>query len=411
MVTHKKLSLSVCIISALNLVACSGEDVNGGASQHKSVASTLSANEKPIVSSTPIADYTTSIEQNLSIFNEQNKGATVQFTPAQRTTKSVVEPSYRVSHSNNSKVSFYYRFDSNKEIFVDYDKLTGKVVQAKIEKDKSTFYCGNGEATNTDCNGINVIYDDRTGNSTVSFNKQQLEVSYEDAPYSIGDGPYQITVNGTLKGNISRQPLAFTDFEKTHHGNVTVNGKKMDIFRAYMRDNQLVVQFTNGESLYLLTGKSSVFINTYDTREEYLSTPEMATLKHLDNDRVNVKFNNINFVSDDYGTGSKVVSGDITLIRSSAKIDIPNVEKIDTNEVYVEELSNKETTYLITTATGNGYITVQGQNPVKIDINGYSCTLDACKNVAVSKDGTYIKLNGTLLSGVPVTGSIRTNIH
>jgi len=105
------------------------------------------------------------------------------------------------------------------------------------------------------------------------------------------------------------------------------------------------------------------------------------------------------------------VSGDITLIDSSAKVDIQNIGKIDTKYVYAYELSNKEMTYFITSTSGSGRIVVQGQSPVSIDINGYSCSLSNCKNVAISKDGTYIKLNGTLLSGVSVTGSIRTNIH
>ncbi|MEX3013742.1 hypothetical protein AB3515_14455 [Acinetobacter baumannii] len=87
-------------------------------------------------------------------------------------------------------------------------------------------------------------------------------------------------MNGTVKGSISSKPLEFTDFEKTHNGEITVNGKKMDILRAYMRDTQLVVQFTNGESLYLLTGKSSGLVNTYYTGEEILSSAAaMGTLK------------------------------------------------------------------------------------------------------------------------------------
>ncbi|MFX5176289.1 hypothetical protein ABTC46_18390, partial [Acinetobacter baumannii] len=75
------------------------------------------------------------------------------------------------------------------------------------------------------------------------------------------------------------------------------------------------------------------------------------------------------------------------------------------------ELYNKEITYFITSTTGHGYITFQGQNPVNIQINGYSCTLGDCKNVLISKDGSYIQLNGTKLGDVSVTGSIRTNIH
>jgi len=403
----KQLSLSVFLFSTLTLVACGGG--GGGSSTDGSFTSSKSnPNEIPTLSSTPLINYTTNFEHNLTIINEKNNGISTQLVPSNGASKSVIEPSYSVRTYGNSGLSFYYKLDKNQFIRVEYDKLSGKVINARIDTEKSSLTCSDDKWTPEGCEGISVIYDDRTGDSTLLFNNKKFEDSYY---FNNEKVTYLVTLNGTVKGSISSKPLVFTDFEKTHNGEITVNGKKMDILRAYMRDTQLVVQFTNGESLYLLTGKSSGLVNTYYTGEEILSSAAaMGTLKKLDNDRVNVEFNNVYFNSKT-GSNSKIASGNITLINSYAKIDLSNVGKIDTNEVYASELSNKEITYFITSTTGHGHITLQGQSPVSIEINGYSCTLSDCKNVLVSKDGSYIQLKDTKLGDVSVIGSIRTNIH
>lgn len=405
----KQLSLSVFLISTLTLVACGG---GGSSMEDSSTSSKSNPNEIPTLSSTPLINYTTTFEQNLTIINEKNNGTSTLLLPSNGSSKSVIEPNYIVRTYGNSGLSFYYKLDKNQYIRVDYDKLSGKVINARINTDKSSLTCSDDKRTPDGCEGISMIYDDRTGDSILLFNNKKFEDSYYvDSSSNNEKITYLVTLNGTVKGSISSKPLVFTDFEKTHNGEITVNGKKLDILRAYMRDTQLVVQFTNGESLYLLTGKSSGLVNTYYTGEEILSSAAaMGTLTKLDNDRVNVEFNNVYFNSKT-GANSKIASGNITLINSYAKIDISNVGKIDTNEVYAYELSNKEITYFITSTTGHGYITVQGQNPVNIQLNGYSCTLSDCKNVLISKDGSYIQLNGTKLGDVSVTGSIRTNIH
>lgn len=407
----KQLSLSVFLVSTLTLVACGGGG-GGSSTDGSSTSSKSNPNEIPTLSSTPLINYTTTFEQNLTIINEKNNGISTQLVPSNGSSNSVIEPSYSVRTYGNSGLSFYYKLDKNQFIRVEYDKLSGKVINARIDTEKSSLSCRNDKWTPEGCEGISMIYDDRTGDSTLLFNNKKFEDSYYTDSSSTNEKiTYLVTLNGTVKGSISSKPLVFTDFEKTHNGEITVNGKKMDILRAYMRDTQLVVQFTNGESLYLLTGKSSGLVNSYYTGEEILSSAAaMGTLKKLDNDRVNVEFNNVYFNSKT-GSNSKIASGNITLINSYAKIDISNVGKIDTNEVYAYELSNKEITYFITSTTGHGYITVQGQNPVNIQINGYSCTLSDCKNVLISKDGSYIQLKGTKLGDVSVTGSIRTNIH
>ncbi|MFU8927441.1 hypothetical protein [Acinetobacter puyangensis] len=413
MVANKRLSLSIFCVFTLCLVACGGG--SGGSSDTNSTTSPTSpienSNETPVVSTIPAVAYTTSVEQNLSILNEGNLGKTISLSPVNKTTQSAIEPSYSVSSYESSGLSFRYILDEDKIVMVDYNKLTNKVIQARIDTEKSTLSCQNNKWTPTGCEGINVIYDDRTGNSTILFNNKQFEQSYYQDSTASSDSEevkYQVTVNGTVKGSITSKPLVYSDFEKTHTGQITIDGKEMDIFRAFMRDTQLFIQFTNGESLYLLTGKSSGLISGYNSTEGSFLTSSFGTLKTLPNDRVNVKFNNIYFSSD---SGSKRVSGDITLIDSYAKISFLNIGQIETKYVYGYELSNTEMTYFITSTSGYGYITVQGQSPVSININGYSCTLSDCKNVAISKDGTYIKLNGTLLSGVSVTGTIRTNIH
>ena len=408
---YKQLSLSVLFISIISLVGCGGGG-SGDSSGEQKTSQAPNPNEIPTVTSSSVISYTTSIDQNLSIFNEKNTGSTYQLSPATTTTKSVIEPSYSVRSYDGVGISFLYKFDANKILIVDYDRLANKVIHARLDMTDSTLSCRKDKWSPLGCNGIDVIYDDRTGDSTISFNKQQFEnYYYQENPTSSSGSEkveYKVMVDGTVKGSITSKPLVFSDFEKTHTGEITVNGKKLDIYRAFMRDKQLFIQFKNGESLYLLTGKSSGLISGYDTAEGSFSTSAMGTLKTLANDRVNVKLDNIYFSS---STGSKLVSGDITLIDSSAKVDIQNIGKIDTKYVYAYELSNKEMTYFITSTSGSGRIVVQGQSPVSIDINGYSCSLSNCKNVAISKDGTYIKLNGTLLSGVSVTGSIRTNIH
>ncbi|MEB3791241.1 hypothetical protein [Acinetobacter sp. IK40] len=408
---YKQLSLSIFFISIISLVGCGGGG-SGDSSGDHITPQVSNPNEIPTVTSSSAVTYTTSIEQNLSIFNEKNTGSTYQLSPTTAVTKSVIEPSYSVRSYDGVGISFLYKFDADKILIVDYDRLANKVVHARLDTTDSTLSCKKDKWSPLGCNGIDVIYDDRTGDSTISFNKQQFENYYYQANPTSSSGSekveYKVMVDGTVKGSITSKPLAFSDFEKTHTGEITVNGKKLDIYRAFMRDKQLFIQFKNGESLYLLTGKSSGLISGYDTAEGSFSTSAVGTLKTLANDRVNVKLDNIYFSS---STGSKLVSGDITLIDSSAKVDMQNIGKIDTNYVYAYELSNKEMTYFITSTTGSGRIVIQGQSPVSIDINGYSCSLNNCKNVAISKDGTYIKLNGTLLSGVSVTGSIRTNIH
>lgn len=408
---YKQFSLSVLFISIISLVGCGGGG-SGDSSGDQMTSQAPNPNEIPTVTSSSAITYMTSVEQNLSIFNEKNTGSIYQLSPTTTTTKSVIEPSYSVRSYDGVGISFLYKFDANKILTVDYDRLANKVVHARLDTTDSTLSCKKDKWSPLGCNGIDVIYDDRTGDSTISFNKQQFENYYYQAnPTSSSDSEkveYKVMVDGTVKGSITSKPLVFSDFEKTHTGEITVNGKKLDIYRAFMRDKQLFIQFKNGESLYLLTGKSSGLISGYDTAEESFSTSAMGTLKTLANDRVNVKLDNIYFSS---STGSKLVSGDITLIDSSAKVDIQNIGKIDTKYVYAYELSNKEMTYFVTSTSGSGRIVIQGQSPVSIDINGYSCSLSNCKNVAISKDGTYIKLNGTLLSGVSVTGSIRTNIH
>lgn len=408
---YKQFSLSVLFISIISLVGCGGGG-SGDSSGDQMTSQAPNPNEIPTVTSSSAITYTTSVEQNLSIFNEKNTGSIYQLSPTTTTTKSVIEPSYSVRSYDGVGISFLYKFDANKILTVDYDRLANKVVHARLDTTDSTLSCKKDKWSPLGCNGIDVIYDDRTGDSTISFNKQQFENYYYQAnPTSSSDSEkveYKVMVDGTVKGSITSKPLVFSDFEKTHTGEITVNGKKLDIYRAFMRDKQLFIQFKNGESLYLLTGKSSGLISGYDTAEESFSTSAMGTLNTLANDRVNVKLDNIYFSS---STGSKLVSGDITLIDSSAKVDIQNIGKIDTKYVYAYELSNKEMTYFVTSTSGSGRIVIQGQSPVSIDINGYSCSLSNCKNVAISKDGTYIKLNGTLLSGVSVTGSIRTNIH
>ena len=408
---YKQLSLSVFFISIISLVGCGGGG-SGDSSGDQITPQVSNPNEIPTVTSSSAVTYTTSIEQNLSIFNEKNTGSTYQLSPTTAVTKSVIEPSYSVRSYDGVGISFLYKFDADKILIVDYDRLANKVVHARLDTTDSTLSCKKDKWSPLGCNGIDVIYDDRTGDSTISFNKQQFENYYYQANPTSSSGSekveYKVMVDGTVKGSITSKPLVFSDFEKTHTGEITVNGKKLDIYRAFMRDKQLFIQFKNGESLYLLTGKSSGLISGYDTAGGSFSTSAVGTLKTLANDRVNVKLDNIYFSS---STGSKLVSGDITLIDSSAKVDMQNIGKIDTNYVYAYELSNKEMTYFITSTTGSGRIVIQGQSPVSIDINGYSCSLNNCKNVAISKDGTYIKLNGTLLSGVSVTGSIRTNIH
>ncbi|MEJ5138176.1 MULTISPECIES: hypothetical protein [Acinetobacter] len=410
MASLRLFSRSLFFVSTLTLFACGGG--GGNSTTNQSVPQVTNTNETPTASSNPVVTYTTSIEQNLSTFNEKNTGTTVQLSPTNLTTKSVINPSYSVKSYDASKLSFYYTFDTNKVVIVNYDRLSDKVINARIDTADSTLSCYSNKLSPTACDGIRVIYDDRTGDSTILFNKQQFENSYYQksatAPFGSEEVKYQVAVNGTVKGNITSKPLVFSDFDKTHTGNIIVNGKQLDIFRAFMRDSQLVIQFTNGESLYLLTGKSSGLISEYYGTDGDFSTSTMASLKTLANDRVNIKLNDIYFSSE---AGTKIVSGEITLVGSYAKIDIPNVGKIDTKRVYAYELSNKELTYFITSTSGSGQIFVQGQNPIKIDINGYSCTLNECNNVEISKDGTYIKLNGTLLNGIKVTGTIRTNIH
>ena len=48
-----------------------------------------------------------------------------------------------------------------------------------------------------------MIYDDRTGDSTILFNKQQFENSYYQksatAPFGSEEVKYQVVVNGTVK--------------------------------------------------------------------------------------------------------------------------------------------------------------------------------------------------------------------
>ena len=313
----KQLSLSVFLVSTLTLVACGGGG-GGSSTDGSSTSSKSNPNEIPTLSSTPLINYTTTFEQNLTIINEKNNGISTQLVPSNGSSKSVIEPSYSVRTYGNSGLSFYYKLDRNQFVRVEYDKLSGKVVSARIDTEKSSLTCRDDKWTPEGCEGISVIYDDRTGDSTLLFNNKKFEDSYYSNNEKV---TYLVTLNGTVKGSISSKPLEFTDFEKTHNGEITVNGKKMDILRAYMRNTQLVVQFTNGESLYLLTGKSSGLINTYYTGEESLSSTAMGTLKKLDNDRVNVEFNNVYFNSKT-GSNSKIASGNITLINSYAKIDI-----------------------------------------------------------------------------------------
>lgn len=397
-------------------MACGGGGGGGGGGSSSTNSTTPqinNQNEVPTETSAPILNYKTSIEQNLSIFNEKNSGLKTLLTPTFKTTNSIIDSSYKVRSYNGSGISFLYTFDTDKKfVMIDYDRLSRKVTLARIDTTDSTLSCQNTPSSPSDCDGISVIYDDHTGSSNVLFNQKRFENIYyktsETSPNGSEEIKYQVVVNGSIKGNISTKPLLFSDFQKTHTGNISVNGKEMDIFRTYMRDSQLVVQFTNGESMYLLTSNSSGLTNTYYTANESLSSSDWGTLKKTGNGQVNIKFDNIRFNSK---ANTKVVSGDITLIDSNATINITNVGKIETNEAYAYELSNTEMTYFITSTSGHGYIVTQGQKPVSIDINGYSCTLNNCKNVAISKDGTYIKLNGTLLSGVSVTGTIRTNIH
>ncbi|MEX3013743.1 hypothetical protein AB3515_14460 [Acinetobacter baumannii] len=88
----------------------------------------------------------------------------------------MIEPSYSVSTYGNSGLSFYYKLDKNQFVRVEYDKLSGKVINARIDTEKSSLTCRNDKWTPEGCEGISMIYDSRTGDSTLLFNNKNLKI-------------------------------------------------------------------------------------------------------------------------------------------------------------------------------------------------------------------------------------------
>ena len=94
------------------------------------------------------------------------------------TTKCVIEPSYNVKIYDHSNILFYYTFDANTALIVDYNKLSDQVTNAPVDTSRLTLFCTLNRVSSTACNKMSVIYGDRTGDSIILLIQQQFEDSY-----------------------------------------------------------------------------------------------------------------------------------------------------------------------------------------------------------------------------------------
>lgn len=435
----QKLNISGILgILTFTLTACGGG--GGGSSSAPSTPVTTSTqdtkNEIPEVINTPAVAPAAQVQRNLSLFNNKNEGLKVLLSPDAANSNSLNNPVYSVSRQKDNLLTLTYTFGTHQYITATYNTLTKQLIDLRLRENDTDISCNLSPRNN--CKNISVMYNERTGNSILSFNNQQFDASkYQEttsAPY-YEEIPYKITLHGTVKGNINQKPLSFENLEQNFSGQIKVNNQVMEISRAYMRDSQLAVHFKNGESLYLMTGNSGGFLNGYYTDQEDFSSSAEGHLSKLNDDRVKISITNADFFSDT-GSLSKTVNGEITLINSIADFDAESIDRsLSTNHVYVTDINNRKIQYFISFSGANdtfrpvtANIVTQDQRPVSIhmEVHGvsgdtareYSCVLEKCKNVAISKDGTYLKLDATPLisvsdptKSIKVSAKIRTNLR
>lgn len=433
---HKFNRLVFFSILAFTLTACGSGGGGGSSSAPATPAPTPSnKNEVPEVISTPATAPATQVQRNLSLFNNKNEGLKVLLSPNTANSSSLNSPAYSVSRQKDNLLTLTYTFGTNQYIAATYNTFSKQLIDLRLRDNDTDISCSLSPRNN--CTNISVIYNERTGNSVLSFNNQQFDASkYQKtttAPY-YEEVFYSITLHGTVKGNIDQKPLSFENLEQKFSGQIKVDNQVMDISRAYMRDSQLVVHFKNGESLYLMTGDSGGLLNGYYTDQEDYSSSAEGHLSKLNDDRVKISISNAYFSSDS-GSRSKTVNGEITLINSIAEFDAESIDRsLSTNHVYVTGLDNRKIKYFVSFSGANDTfrpvsadIVTQDQRPVTIhmEVHGsgdtareYSCTLEKCKNVAISKDGTYLKLDETPLVSVSdpnkfikVSAKVRTNLR
>jgi len=268
------------------------------------------------------------------------------------------------------------------------------------------------------CDQSTISYDPTTGKAELRLNQQPFTSSLVNDT----DTAVNYTLTGQVTGTLSERPLNYLDIPKTSTGNLTINGKAIEIYSAmiepqsialYLSDNirLMLDKKDNGEYQFFALSMPELPWPSQTSGADSIKVTQTAETITINLTQFRLEGQR-SLESGETQNESLVFNGQVTIRKNQVSLSI-NGSKIESNKNHEPYTHNSlynsykntsfsfadslRTNVMITTHKNH----VIGMRVTQIDgssVFTYSCGgVESCKGVSSSDSATHFKLDNTIL--------------